>query len=746
MPRKRNTQPMTTWSQRILEYIAKHPDRPLKARRLARELDLPENLYPEFRALVREMLADGRLVLGPGRTLNLPARSPGTFRGIFRSNRRGFGFIEVPGQPDIYVPRQRTRGALDGDEIEARLIRPRYSGELRAEVVSIVKRATVRWVGVLQRRRRTFLIEPLGRGAAPLVVIAPQDVGQARPGQMVVVEPRQEVYDARQIDGRVTEVLGDPESTRVRILAVIRRFGLPDEFPAAVRREARKVAERYAADPAAAAAGREDLRKRLTITIDPPDARDFDDAITLRRRPHDRWELGVHIADVTHFVRPEGALDREARRRGTSVYFPGQVVPMLPEELSADVCSLRPGEDRLTRSVFITYDAGANVVATRFANTVIRSNARLTYDEVTEVLEGRASGMPPRIEQLLHNAAELARRIRQRRLQAGMIELTSLEVEVRLDEQGKVVDAGPASTDFSHKIIEMFMVEANEAVSRYLNEQGIAHLRRVHPEPEPQALQHFATVVTALGFSVQSIPDRTALNAVLARVRGKPAEAAVNMLALRSMAQATYSPADEGHYALASDDYCHFTSPIRRYPDLTVHRALAAMIARQAGRRRRPTAALPDEATLAELGRQTSESERRAQQAEREARSMLVLTLMRARIGQEFEGVITGVASFGAFVQVRPYCAEGLVSVSDFDDDRWDYDHDRARLLARRSGRVLTLGQKVRVVVAAVDDLRGEMTLIPAPRAPWGSPQADTRRTPARPRRGRKANARRRRR
>jgi ribonuclease R len=712
MPRKRKSLPLTTWRRAITQYIADHPDRPLKPRMLSRELGIIEEDYAEFRSLIRQLLADGSLAYGRGRTLTLPERA-GTLVGVFRARRRGFGLIESPGCPDAFVPHGRRRGARDGDSVIGRLLKPRRPGaEPRAEVVRIVERAPIRWVGVLERLGARWIVRPFGRTPAPVVTVANPTAQRARCGDMVVVEPLEQTFDTRSVRGAIVERLGDPESTPTKIRAVIRRYGLPDGFSAEVKTTAERAGAAFGASDLA---DREDLRTLLTITIDPPDARDFDDAISLRPLRQGRCELGVHIADVAHFVRADDPLDVEARARGTSVYFPGCVLPMLPERLSNDTCSLRSGEPRLTKSVFITYDEQARVVATRFANAVICSRAALTYEQVTAVLAGQRKGVEPAVARLLRTAAQLARRIRARRAAEGMIELTSPEVEIRLDAEGNVVDAGPADMSFSHKIIEMFMVEANEAVCRLLTRAGVPHVRRIHPKPEPEAMQRFAGVSAALGLPKPHGLDRASIRAALDSVRGQPAEPAVNFLLLRCMSQACYSPSREGHFALASEHYCHFTSPIRRYPDLVVHRLLDSHLRGKLRRtKRQREAGLIPAFELAEIGRSASAAERRAQGAEREAKTALLLGLMRSRVGEALDGIIIGVASFGAFVQVCPFAAEGLVRVADFGPGKWHFDRQGEQSVGGRSRRVVRIGQAVRVVVAAVDERRLEMVLVPA--------------------------------
>jgi len=710
MPRAHTSLPPHAWRQALVQYISAHPDRPLKARPLSRAIGVGDEHYGEFRDLTRSMLAAGELTRGPGRTLRLPAQA-GRIVGVFHATRHGYGFIECPGRPDLYVPRRAAHIARDGDVVAARLLRARGRyGRPHAEIVKIVERGEMHWVGVLERSGARFVVRPQGSAPAPLVVIEDATAKAAQPGDLVVVEPLHHIVEAGVVRGVIVERLGPHTRTQTKVLGVIRRFGLPHDFPPAVRQAARTAAEQF---DEGAIGQRADLRDLLTVTIDPPDARDFDDAISIERLPDGRSELGVHIADVSHFVPPGGALDVEARRRGNSAYFPGYVVPMLPELLSNGVCSLQPEQPRFTKSAFITYDRHGHVLAARFAESVIRSRARLTYQQVTAALEGRPRGIADAVLHLLKDAERLARRIRQRRLAEGMLVLNLPEVEIELDQRGHVVNAGPADTSFSHTIIEMFMVEANEAVCRRLVQAGLPQLRRVHPPPEPDAARTFARLVREMGHRPPHGFERPELQRLLEATAGKPQEPVLNYLLLRCLSQAYYSPEPIGHYALASEHYCHFTSPIRRYADLVVHRLLEQMLHVRRGRGR-ASAAPPHVDELAELGRSTSACERRAQQAERDAKKILLLDLMRRKVGQTFDGVISGVAPFGVFVQVRPYLAEGIVPLEDLGADAWEYDEDAGHFVGRRSGRVIAIGQPVRVRVEEVDEVRQELRLSPA--------------------------------
>ncbi len=697
------------WLEAIRRRLSRTDNRPLKLRALARELGIDDAQYTTFRAFIRERISAGELALGPGRTIRLPA-SAGRLTGVFRANRRGFGFVERPGQPDVFVAPDDTGGAFDGDVVRIRIQKAGKRGlGPRAVVLQIIERAVPNWVGVLERFGTVWEVRPQGRNPLPTVQVDNAIAVEAQPGELVAVEPDERTLGRPVVRGRIVRRFGSAHDTHAIVHSIIYRHNIPTAFSD----EAREVAARAAATFDSRDCGdREDFRELLTVTIDPVDARDFDDAISVELLDHGHVRLGVHIADVAHFVPVDSALDRDARRRGNSVYFPGVVVPMLPEALSNDVCSLRPGEPRFTQSVFITYDRQAEVVDVHLGRSIIRSRARLTYELASAALAGQQVELEPDVITLLRRAETLARRIHARRLKQGMIVLNVPEVEIRLDGRGQATDAGPADASFSHTIIEMFMVEANEAVARHLRDAGFEPIRRVHPPPEPHAATSLRPLSIVLGRMTPAELDRDAIRALLDSVRGAPAERTVNHFLLRAMAQAVYSTDDAGHFALASRDYCHFTSPIRRYADLTVHR----MLNDAADRRNR------DGADVCELGSHLTARERRALTAERAAKAALMLQVMRRQLGEVFDAVVIGITTIGAYVQVRPFLADGLVRVHDFGPDEWLHERDLGLLHSVRSSRRLYVGLAVRVRVAAIDEIAKELLLTPEDVRKWGEP------------------------
>lgn len=728
------------FSERILDYLRRPEYRPLKARPLAQAMGIAEAEYGDFHDAVDALRRVGRVVLGTNNAVMLP-HPPNQVVGVFRGNPRGFGFV-VPEAPathgDLYVAPQHTLDAVTGDRVLCRILRRgKRAGQesFGGQIVKIIERGDGRFVGQVRREGSLWFVQPDGNTLhVPIVV---DDVGAkgARAGDQVVVEIVHYPREGRPARGVIVERLGRQGQPGVDLISVIRQFHLPEGFSPQVLEEARSAARAY--DPAAALAEREDLSDRVAVTIDPTDARDFDDAITLQRldqtdasggrrraakSPKSRiqnpkspavWELGVHIADVAAFVAPGGAVDVEARQRGTSVYFPRHVIPMLPEILSNSVCSLQENEPRLTKSVFIRYDGQGRVVGARFANTVIRSTKRLTYDDATAIVAGKRGRFPPSVITLVKEMDKLARVIRRRRLDEGMIVLELPEVELVLDDDGRVIDAVPEDTSFSHTIIEMFMVEANEAVARLMARLGVPCLRRIHPEPDDSSLEAMGRFMRAAGFAVPKRMTPRDLQRLLEPLRGKPEAYAVNLAVLKSMSLAEYSPKLVGHFALASKHYAHFTSPIRRYPDLMVHRLLQKYLEGSLrGGRKRGWDEVPSDEELLEMGRRLSYQSRRAESAEQELRTVKVLQLLTEHVGEEFDGVVTGVANFGLFVQHPKYLIDGLLRIEELGDDWWDVDTRSGRVVGERTRQSFTMGAVLRVRIAEVDVSARRMNLV----------------------------------
>ena len=694
---------MTDIRRQIDEYFAGPESSPQRAKELARLLLVPKKDQAKFKAVIEELVERGQLQRASNGLLR-PRRAENLLPGKLKRTRSGGAWF-TPADPTVLGPGESLMispgdvgSAFTGDEVLVEPIQRRAAGGQRCgRVAEILTRATSSFVGTYHERKgQGYVTLDGGLIEEPIAVGDPGAKG-AQPDDKVVIEMLRYPAPGEAGEGVLTRVLGARGEPGVDLLSVIYQFELPDEFPEDVLEEARLQAQNFREDDLQ---GRLDLTGETIITIDPVDARDFDDAISLERDPNNgHWRLGVHIADVAHFVREGSLLDREAKLRGTSVYLPDKVIPMLPEVISNALASLQQGKVRYTKSAFIEFDADGLPLHSEFANSAIRVVQRFAYEQVLPILEdapGAASVATAEVGVLLHRMHELAMILRRRRFEHGALEMDMPEVKIDINKQGTVAGAHRTAHDVSHQIIEEFMLAANIAVARALTRQEVPSLKRVHASPDERKLKLLSEFITSLDLEIRPLPGRIDLQQLLKSQKGEPTEFAVSYAVLRSLKQAEYSPQAIGHYALAEEDYCHFTSPIRRYPDLTIHRLLNDVVAK-----RKPRG--PNEADLMVLGKQCSEAERRAEQAERELIKIKLLSYLSSRIGLELEATVTGVESFGLFVMGIELPAEGLIHITSLKDDFYDYDKKSHTLTGRR-GTVFRLGDLVKVRVAAVNE------------------------------------------
>jgi len=719
--------------EKILAHLRSHHYRPLRLRRLAHFFDVAEEDYAEFRSLVKNLIREGEVAVGARGKLVPAERAAPTKRpreprragvqGRFSLSARGFGFVE-PDSPegpthgeDVYVGPGDAAGAVTNDTVLAQVTRktPRgYAGK----IVEILQRGQTRFVGTYLVADGRPIVRPDGGILLQDFPVPDASSAGARPKDKVVFEVLKYALPGEPGEAVIVEVLGRRGDPGVDTLTVIRQFDLADEFSEGALAEARRAAERINEE---ALRGRRDLTGQTVITIDPEDARDYDDAISLLENRDGTVTLGVHIADVSHFVQEGSPLDAEARERGTSVYLPTTVIPMLPETLSNGACSLQEGRTRLTKSAFITFPGApgpAEPVRAEFANSFIRSAKRLTYLQAQAALEGNpgAPGLDPAVMDLLRAMDGLARRLLERRRRDGYLELDLPQVDLEFDDQGRVVAAHPEDASFTHRIIEMFMVEANEAVARELAHRGIPFIRRIHPDPDAEAAEELKHFARSVGQELRDPSDRKELQGLLNRVRGRPEAYGIHLAVLKSLRRAEYSTKPEGHFALASDAYCHFTSPIRRYPDLVVHRALDQVLrcevkSKSGGGRKAEKS--PGDGDLAALAVHSSQTERRAEAAERELTKIKLLEFLEAKVGEVYAGVITGVQAFGLFVEIPHLLIDGLVHISSLKDDQYAFDRKRWALVGRRKGRILRVGSCLEIRIVRVDIPRRQLDLEP---------------------------------
>ncbi len=713
--------------KQILALLASPYYRPLDKSELAKALGRKSGVRMGLNQALRDLERAGEIArIRKNRYVLPPAADLVT--GKLHIHQAGYGFLisEKPGEPDIFIAAENTGTAMHGDRVVARISRDapygRIKGRREGRVIRILESAHDTIVGTLQHSRNFYYVVPDDPRLVHDVYVHPARDRRlpasaelprikqtaAKVGDKVVV--RLEAWESRHVnpDGEIIEVLGPASAPGVDMLSIIRKYHLPTEFPRDVLEQADRISEKI--DPRQLD-GREDLRNEFVVTIDPDDARDFDDAIHVEKVANGAWHLGVHIADVAAYVEPGSALDREARHRGNSVYLPDRVVPMLPERLSNGVCSLNPGVDRLTHSVFIHFDKNGVAKSARFARSVIRSAHRLTYKQAYAILK---SAPGDQLSNRLHVAWELASLLRRKRFEHGSLDLDFPDVKVWLDEAGKPVRLERVENDESHQLIEEFMLAANEAVARELKNRAVPTIYRIHEDPDPDKLAEYREFVLSFNYKVGDLTHRGEVQRLLAAIRGKPEEQALKIGLLKSLKRARYFPQPLGHYGLAKPNYLHFTSPIRRYADLTVHRALA-----QHDGKRGPRIDMSQVASIAE---HISTTERIAADAEIESVRMKKLEFFQRQLDERnpriFRAAIVDVRNYGLAVELPDALITGLVHVSSLADDFYTFEPAQRRLIGRRSRKRFSIGDEVRVFVVRVDAFKRQVDFAIASEAP----------------------------
>ncbi|PYL17451.1 MAG: ribonuclease R [Verrucomicrobia bacterium] len=700
--------------EKIRALLARKDYRPLDKIDIAHKLGLtggePRKLSG-LRKILRELERSGEIARIRKNRYVLPAEAD-LVTGTLSIHQAGYGFliIETPGEPDIFIAAENTGTAMHGDRVVARITRDEaYArakdrrGRQEGRVIRILERARDTIVGTLQHSRNFYYVVPDDpRLVHDVYVQLPARAKLPKaPGRGDKVVVRLEPWESRHVnpEGEIIELLGPASAPGVDMLSIIRKYDLPTEFPRAVVDEANRIPETV---NARMLEGREDLREKFIVTIDPDDARDFDDAIHVDKTDNQGWRLGVHIADVSAYVNPDSALDREARRRGNSVYLPDRVIPMLPERLSNGVCSLNPGVDRLTHSVFIQFDKSGHAKNVRFAKSVIRSAHRLTYKQAYSILQ---SAPRDRLSEHLHQAWALASLLRRRRFEHGSLDLDFPEVKVHVDANGEPLKLERVENDESHQLIEECMLAANETVARELKKRAIPTIYRVHENPDPEKLAEYREFALSFNYKVGDLTHRAELQRLLASIRGKPEEQALKIALLKSLKRARYFPQPLGHYGLAKNNYTHFTSPIRRYADLVVHRALVE----RDGKRRPRT----DMSQIASVAEHISTTERVAAEAEIEAVRMKKLEFFQRQLDernpQVFRAAIVDVRNYGMVVELPDVLITGLIHVSSLTDDFYVFEPVQRRLIGRRFRRRFAIGDELRVFVARVDRFKRQI-------------------------------------
>lgn len=688
--------------ENIYQFICDDLYVPMKAKEIAAVLNVPKSQRGELQEVLNALLADGKIAVSEKGKYS---KAEGKFLvGEFTAHPRGFGFVTVEGQEDdIFIPESQINGAFHKDTVQVTLLRGESKGKRREGMITkIISRGMNRIVCTYEKSKTFGFAVPDNPKFGKDIFVPQERSKGAVSGHKVVVEITDFGGNGRKPEGKVVEILGHINDPGTDILSIVRAYDLPVEFSEKIMNQVERVANEVSE---ADMAGRMDLRDWQTVTIDGEDAKDLDDAITLTKEG-DGYKLGVHIADVTNYVQEHSALDVEALKRGTSVYLVDRVIPMLPHKLSNGICSLNAGENRLALSCIMTIDAKGNVTDHVIAETVIKVDRRMSYTSVKKILEDRDAAEMKEYEELVpmfERMQELAAILRRKRMSRGSIDFDFPETKIILDEQGKPVEIKPYERNVATKIIEDFMLIANETVAQDYFWQEMPFVYRTHDNPDTEKIRKLGTFINNFGYTIKIGQDEIhpkELQKLLQKIDGTPEEALISRLTLRSMKQAKYATMSTGHFGLATSYYCHFTSPIRRYPDLQIHRIIKDNLRG----RMNPKRMEHYDKILPEVAKHSSEMERRADEAERETDKLKKVEYMESRIGEVYEGVISGVTEWGFYVEL-PNTIEGLVHVTTLDDDYYHYSESTYELIGEAAGKRYKLGQKIMVEVVGTDKI-----------------------------------------
>jgi len=685
----------------ILSFLKEHNEKPYNEMDLFMAMGLEPIDRSTYIAHLESLADESKIIMTKKGKIALPEFFQ-IYVGKIQIAMRGFGFVIVENveMRDVFIPSDALMGAMNGDKVQVKLTKvggPDQKSE--GEVIKIVERANTTIVGIYEESKNYGFVVPDDKKLRKDIFISKNMTLGAKQGDKVVVEISKWPEDRRNPEGRVIEVLGASGAPGIDILSVIRTFKLPEVFSSKVLDEAAGIPSEV---DESMTEGREDFRNYRVITIDGKDAKDLDDAVHVIKLDNGHYELGVHIADVTHYVKERSKIDKEALNRATSVYLLNRVVPMLPERLSNGICSLNPQVNRLTLSCIMEIDGHGDVVKHRIVESVIKTVERMNYDDVSDMLEGALTpALRDRYEAILEdleNMKALAEKIRTKRERRGSIDFDFAETKIQLDGDGKPIFIGKAERRIGHRIIEDFMLAANETVAEHMFWLELPFVYRIHERPSPEKIEALNKFLNHFGYKLKESADEVhpkSIQLLIEEVTGKKEEHVISKMALRSLKQAKYSPNNDGHFGLAAKYYCHFTSPIRRYPDLQIHRIIKEMIAGKLNEKR-----IQDlKKIVEEVSIISSEKERNAELAERDVDDMKMAEYMKAHIGETFTGIISSVTSFGLFIELEN-TIEGLLRVDDLDDDYYVYDEVRLQLVGERTRKIYALGDEITVVVA----------------------------------------------